>query len=178
MKKANCFIAFLIGFILVLTGCVSKSSICPIETLILNENLFPTGTHAEPLESPLPEFPKESAAQSFYYAPDSVYQEVVKFRSARAAKDELEYYTKAIFDVDKYMGPWLTPEDLYFSSFANNYRAACGIDGQIYQCRMLATYKGYFVFFRAEVSPQGITMTKVNELLQNIDQRMAECTDQ
>jgi hypothetical protein len=76
------------------------------------------------------------------------------------------------------MGPWETPDELYISSSAQNYHAACGIDGQIYQCRMVATYSEYSVFFRSHVSDDGITLSKVNELLQAIDKSMAQCTEQ
>jgi hypothetical protein len=178
MHKANSFAVVIVCLALVLTGCSNRATKCPIETLLLDENLFPKGTHAEPLESPLSEYPKESAARTYYYAPDSVFQEVINWSSDRAAKSEFELRSKSAFDVDKYMGPWETLDELSISSIAQNYHVACGIDGKIYQCRMVATYKGYFVFFRAEVSDQGITLSKVNELLQAIDERMAQCVDQ
>ena len=167
----------LTGLMLILVGCSDRVSTCPIETLLLSESLFPEGTHAEPLESPLPEYPKESAAQTFYYAPDAVFHEVVKWHSARDAKREYNLRVKSAFDVDKYMGPWETPDGLYISSLAQNYQMACGIDGKLYQCRMVATYGDYFVFFRAYVSEHGITLAKVNEMLQAIDERMAQCID-
>lgn len=176
MQKSNWFTVFFISLALALNGCASKPAECPIATLILDENLFPPGTHAEPLESPLPEHPQEGAARSFYLAPDAVFEEVINWRSTTDAKGEFDLHLKSAFDVDQYMGPWWTPNDLYISSKAQNYHAACGVDGKIYQCRMVATYGGYSVFFRAEVSEQGITMSNVNDLLRAIDQRMAECT--
>ncbi len=177
MRKLNWLMAIFICLALVLNGCTSRPAKCPITTLILDENLFPKGTYAEPLESPLPEHPQEGAARSFYLAPDSVFQEIINWQSTADAKSEFDLHLKSAFDVDKYMGPWWTPNDLYISSNAQNYHAACGVDGKIYQCRMVATYGGYSVFFRAEVSEQGITMSNVNELLRAIDQRMTECAD-
>ncbi len=177
MQNPNCFIACVISLALVLSGCASKPAKCPITTLILNESLFPKGTHAEQLFSPVPEDPEESAGQSFYYAPDSIFQEVINWHSEMGARREFNLQQRSAFDVDQYMGPWWTPNDLYISSKAQNYHAACGVDGKIYQCRMVATYGGYSVFFRAEVSEQGITMSNVNELLRAIDQRMTECAD-
>jgi len=173
----KCCAALVVGLGLVLTGCVSTRSKCPIETLLVDQQLFPDGTHAEPLESPLPEYPAESAARTFYYAPDSVFQEVVNWRSGTYARREFDLNLRSAFDVDKYRGPWSTPNDLYVSSVAQDYHAACGVAGQVFQCRMVATYDGYSVLFRAEVSEQGITMSKVDELLHAIDRRMADCTN-
>ena len=164
-------------FMLFVSGCSNKAPKCPIETLLLDEDIFPEGTYAEPLISPVPEYPEESAGRTFYYAPDDIFHLVVKWRSASAAKDDFELNLKSAFDVDKYMGPWETPDRMFISSTAQNYYAACGVAHKVNQCRMVATYGGYSVFFRAYVSDQGITLPKVNELLQAIDERMAQCSD-
>jgi hypothetical protein len=177
MHTNNRLTVVFVALVLFLNSCSSKPPKCSIETLLLDENLFPKGTHAEPLESPLPEYPKESAAQSFYYAPDLVFQEVINWHSEKFAKDEFDLHLKSAFDVDQFMGPWETPDGLYASSTAQNYHAACGVDSHIYQCRVISTYDGYSVFFRAYVSEQGITLLKVNEFLQAIDERMTQCVD-
>ncbi len=176
MQRLNWCAGSILGAAIAMAGCRGAPPECPIETLILSGNSFPKGTYAEPLESPLPEYLQEGAARSFYLAPDSVFQEVIDWRLPARAKGEYDLQLRSAFDVDKYMGPWWTPEDLYVSSTASNYHAACGFDLNIYQCRMVATYGGYSVFFRAEASGQGITMSNVNELLRAIDQRMVECT--
>jgi len=177
MHITNRFVIVWVGLVLVLTSCAQTSSKCAIESLILDGSLFPEGTHAERLISPVSEQPQESAAQTFYYAPDAVFHEVVNWHSTRAAKREYDLTVKSAFDVDNYMGPWEIPDGLYISSLAQNYHAACGVAHKIYQCRMTATYRGYSVFFRAYVSDQGITLAKVNELLQAIDERMTQCSD-
>ncbi len=165
----------IVGVALILGGCAGKPAKCPITSLVLDPTLFPPGTHAEPLESPLPEYRQEGAARSFYLAPDSVFEEVIDWRSATDAKGEFDLHLKSAFDVDKYMGPWETPSSLFVSSVASNYHAACGLDSKVYQCRMVATYGGYSVFFRAEISEQAISMSLVNELLRVIDDRMTQC---
>jgi len=134
------------SLIFLLTGCTSKPSKCAIESLILEESVFPNETFIEQLISPLPDEPKESAARSFYYAPDAVYHEVINWHSVNAAKRDFESKLKSVFDVDKYMGPWESPDGLYISPMAENYQVACGIAHKIYQCRMIATYSRYSVF--------------------------------
>lgn len=175
MNTTNRFVVVFVSLSLILIGCSSRATKCPIKTLLLDEKLFPKDTHAEQLFSPVPEDPSESAGRTYYYAPDSVFQEVINWHSVSAAKSAFDLESKSAFDVDKYMGPWWTPNDLYISPIASNYKAACGVDSTIYQCRMVATYGSYSVFFRAEVSDQGITQSKVNELLQAIDKRMSQC---
>jgi len=177
MHRNNHFVMFFATLILFLNSCSSKPPKCPIETLLLDENFFPQGTHAEQLFSPVPEYPSESAGRTHYYAPDMVLQLVVNWHSGKSAKDEFDFQLTSAFDVDQYMGPWETPDGLYTSSIAQNYHAACGVASHLYQCRMISTYGGYSVFFRAYVSEQGITLQKVNELLQAIDERMTQCVD-
>jgi len=163
--------------LLLLTSCARAESLCTIESLILDENLFPEGTRAERLISPVSEKPEESAARSFYYAPSDMFQMVINWHSIRSAKGEFNNYIETAFDTDKYMGPWETPSNTYSSLKADNYHMACGIVHGVYQCRLAATYNGYSVFFRADVGEEGITLSKVNEILQAIDEHMAECVD-
>jgi hypothetical protein len=160
-----------------LVGCTYKKvENCPIASLIINEDLFPQGTHAEVLYSPVPDDPINSAERSFYYATDLAYQEVIRWNSVRDAKDYFNFREKSVFDVDKYMGPWTTPPELdYTSAIADKYRVACGIDSGIYQCRLIATYDGYFVFFRSYVTEEGLSLSIFNQLLRAIDLRMTQC---
>jgi hypothetical protein len=177
MHTNNRLTMVFVALLLFLNSCSSKPPKCSIETLLLDENFFPKGTYTERLVSPVPEYPSESAGRTHYYAPDSVLQEVINWHSEKSAKDEFNLLLKSAFDVDQFMGPWEAPDGLYTSLTAQNYYAACGVASHIYQCRMISTYDGYSVFFRAEVSEQGITSQKVNELLQAVDERMTQCVD-
>ena len=124
------------------------------------------------------EKPKESVGRSYYVEPSEVYLEITRWKSNKGAETDYNKATGSVFDVDKYMGPWNTPDDLYVSTAADNYQAACGIDHKVIpQCRMLATYDEYSVYFRADIFPDGITVEKVNQLLKAIDDRMAECLE-
>jgi hypothetical protein len=143
--------------------------------LILDEHLLPEETYVERLISPISERPKESVARSFYYAPYDIFHAVINWHSSQSAKDDFNNYLETAFDTDKYMGPWETPSKMYSSPIADNYYAACGIDHSQYQCRLAATYGDYSVYFRAGVGEEGITLLKVNEILQAIDETMAKC---
>ncbi len=167
-----------ITFALMLVGCARPSSKCEIKTLILDENLLPKGTYAERLISPVSEKPKESAARSFYYEPYDIFHMVINWHSTRSAKGEFNNYLETAFDTDKYMGPWETPNEMYSSLAADNYHVGCGTVHGVYQCRLAATYDEYSVYFRADIGEKGITLHKVNEILQAIDERMTQCVNQ
>jgi hypothetical protein len=169
-------ILLIICLLFLLSGCQMVTSKCDIKTLLLGKENFPTDTTAEQLFSPIPEYPAESAGRSFYSAPDLVYHEVAKWPSIFAAKKEFNLQAKSAFDEDKYRGPWETPDTLFISLTADNYRVGCGNEDNIYQCRLVATYGMYSVFFRTWVSEEGITLSVVNDLLKIIDDRMNQCT--
>ena len=177
MWKINRFVIAWIVSVLVLTSCTKTQSKCPIASLIIDENLLPEGTYAERLISPISEKPIDSVARSFYYAPYDIFHAVINWHSARAAKREFSNDRETAFDTDKYMGPWETPSNMYSSSIADNYYAACGTVQSVYQCRLAATYGDYSVYFRAAVGEKGITLIKVNEILRTIDETMAACVN-
>ena len=131
----------------------------------------------EKLISPVSEKPEESVARSFYYEPSDIFQMVIKWHSAVAAKSEFRSYLNAAFDTDQYMGPWEIPDEIYNSPIADNYHIACGVVHNVYQCRLAATYNDYSLYFRVDVNEQGITMPHVNQILQVIDERMSQCSD-
>jgi hypothetical protein len=162
MRKANRFVIAWIVSVFVLASCTETQSKCPIESLIIDEHSLPEGTYAERLISPISEKPKESVARSFYYTPYDIFHAVINWHSARAAKSDFDNYLE-------------TPSQMYNSATADNYLAACGTSDGRYQCRLAATYEGYSVYFRADVGEEGITLTKVNEILRTIDETMAAC---
>jgi hypothetical protein len=174
MWRVNRFVTMWIVLVLTLTSCASTQPKCTIESLILDEKLLPEGTYAERLALAIPEKPKESASRSFYYAPYDIFHAVINWHSARAAKREFNNDIETAFDTDKYMGPWETPGNMFNSQIADNYHVACGTD-RTYQCRLAATYAEYSVYFRADVGDEGITLLKVNEVLQAMDETMAQC---
>lgn len=183
MYKRMCVL--LLGLALMLISCsefpaqdIQTKRNCPIETLILDEKLLPENTFAEKLHSPSTDEPSESASRSFYYAPDSIYHLVVRYDLPKLAKERFVRWSKSAFDVDEHMGPWEVPSGVNSVSVsADEYQIGCGIAHNVYQCRMIATYDEYFVYFKADVSEKGITLHTVEELVRAIDDRMTECTE-
>jgi hypothetical protein len=74
------------------------------------------------------------------------------------------------------MGPWEIPEEIEFtSSVADELLLGCGVAHNVYQCRMIAVYESYFIYFKADVSEGGITLQDVEKMLSGIDDRMEVC---
>jgi len=161
---------------LFIAGCSQHQPKCSIESLVLDGSGFPKGTFIGKVQLEIPEMPKESAYRGFSYGSDDVINYVVNWKSVRSVEQEFDKEIEIVFDEDHYMGPWETPKDLYLSTDADNYRASCGIVDKLFQCRLLATYDTYLVYFKADVSDQWLTISKVNEFLKAIDTQMLQCT--
>jgi hypothetical protein len=177
MHTANRFVLSCIVFLFLFASCQETQSNCAIENLLLDEKTLPEGTVAERLISPVSEKPDESVARSFYSAPYDIFQMVINWRSDQSARNEYDNYINSAFDSDKYMGPWETPKEMYISTIADNYHIACGNVHSVYQCRFAATYGSYSVFLRADVGSEGITLQKVNEMVQSIDELISQCME-
>jgi len=161
--------------VLSLTCCTDMSIECDVKALILDANDFPEGVYLEQLYSPSKSGAGNSASRSFSFATDLLLQEIISTKNPNHAKDIFIEESESVFDEDNFRGPWKTPPQVNFQSIiANNYRVACGMSG-VYQCRMIATYDNYFVFFRSYISEEGIDLPIYNELLRKIDVRMNRC---
>ena len=149
---------------------------CPVESLILDEELLPPGHYADTLNSPAIGESDESASRRFSYNYDAIYNEVFRRPSEKLAKKKFDYWVEISFPVDENEGPWERPEEIdYVSPIADNYEFACGKSYVYHKCALVATYDEYFVRFQAQVSKGGITLEMVEEMLIAMDQRMAEC---
>lgn len=149
---------------------------CPVESLILDEKLLPEDRSVDPIHSPAYGETDESASRNLYYKNDVIYNLVIRRVSKKQAIYRFEHWVEIAFDVDENEGPWERPEEIdYVSPIADNYEFACGKSNIDYVCTLVATYDEYFVLFLVEVSKQGITLEKVEEMLIAMDQRMAEC---
>ncbi len=149
---------------------------CPLSDLLLDQSLFPSGTYAEPLVSPIPEYPRNSFSQGFWYEPDDVIYDVEYWYSQGSAEREYSQELLSAFDEDAYMGPWELPKELtYSSSIASNYHLACGPAHYKYQCRMIGTYNTYFVYLKVEISEHGLNYALTENLLRAIDNNMRAC---
>lgn len=159
-----------------LSACTAPKTNCAIEDLLLDKDWLPDQTYAEPIVSPIPEMPKRSIAQGFYYAPDDVSYMVIQWNSISASKREYKSMVKAAFDVDQYMGPWETPSELSdFSEIADEYLAACGVDLGSSQCRLAVRYNKYTVYLRMSHSDDGLNMPIFIDILKHIDNKFAQC---
>lgn len=151
---------------------------CPIESLVLDEVPFPPGTIAGSILSPLPRASWESAGRTFNLRKGGAVHDVYRYRTAGRAAQEFERANQLEFTIDSWRGPWEVPDTLtYQSPIADQYYVACGVDGSIYMCKMIAQYEEYYVLFVAHMSSDAMTFQDLERVLQAIDSRMERCLE-
>ncbi len=176
MKKLILLLIITFHFILVSCTNSQPTSECQINELILDKSDFPSGTVVDDISSPIDEYPSESAGRTAGYGKSLIYHVVGNYSSIRQAKLKYSNEDKYKFESDKYRGPWVTPEEItYESPIADQYHIACGPVQTEYQCRMIARYEEYYVFFFAYVSEDGLNFNHLQEMLKSIDKKMEAC---
>lgn len=164
---------------------------CPIESLLIDESAFPAGTaHAGDILSPLARASWESAGCTFSIPTGIANHDVYRYRAAEGAarefarRRELEFVTRdagpdqSIESLGRRSGPWETPEELSDQSpIADQYYVACGMQGRIPMCKMIARYEEYYVFFNVHQYEGEPTYAEIGAVLRAIDERMAQCLD-
>ena len=161
-----------------LTSCLSRAqqAQCPIEELLLRDADFPRNTIVDAIESPIAEHPEESAGRTAGNAGDLLYESVSRYRSKLDAESKYSELVRTAFETDLYRGPWERPDGLSFTSAtADAAFVACGPNAGKDQCRMIAQYDDYVVFFFSYISDQGITLDRFEDLLYKVDERLSSC---
>ena len=180
MKK---FILLALLIPVLLLGCQPKEGPCNIMSVILEEDFFPGRVHAEPIDSPIPDAPPESAERIYLvktdFSTDVVQLDIMNFISGETASNFLERGEKQRFRTDSYRGQWKTPEKLADLNLApDQYRMACGVVLSNRTCRWLARYQGYYLYLRADISENGVTEDVFLGAVKEINSRMVECLEE
>lgn len=172
----------LVGVLLSLTlvGCRALQQPpkhdCPVETLVLDGAVFPPGSNAGSLESPLPEAAWASAGRTFYLPRGVAGHSVYQHKTPRIAAEEFLANKRAQFAQDENLGPWATPGELtYRSPIADQYYVACGNEWGNEMCIMIAQYEEYFVLVTAHMSEDGMTYADFERVLRAVDEKMSAC---
>jgi hypothetical protein len=170
----------IISFFIILTSCYNwqQKSHCSTIDLLIDEIDLPQGSIIDPISSPVSEYPKDSAGVTASYNQDLIYHVIGNYSNVRSAKLKYSRELQLTFIADKSQGPWNKPTEItYTSSIADQYHLACGpVRTQLQlQCRMIARYKEYYVFFFAYLSDDGLNFEHLEDILRNIDQKMEAC---
>jgi hypothetical protein len=175
---------FILGFLVVLTGCAVKEDLrpkrdCPIEQLLLDQSDYPPDSIFDTIDSPIADKPLESAGQSAYYQNSWTDQTVVRYFSNDNATAEYEKVQKIIFDSDEVVGSWEIPPVLNLNNIsADRFEFACGnVVSFGNRCYIIGQYEEYYVFFRADISGKGVTQEIFRDLVLRIDEEMSSCLD-
>ena len=149
---------------------------CPPESLVLDETVFPLDSRAGELLVPLPDGGGASAGRTIYLGRRGIANhDVYPYKRPEGADQEFRRQKDRIRSstIDE---QWSVPEGFMYSSpIAEQYYVACGVDGGIPMCIMIAQYDNYFVFFNAHMYPDEMTFEDMERVLRAIDERMASC---
>jgi hypothetical protein len=178
-------IYFVFGSFLILAGCAGQEDLrpkrdCPVKQLLLDQSDYPPDAVFDTIDSPIADKPLESAGQSAYYKDSWTDQTVVRYFSNDNAIAEYDKAQKIVFDPDEVVGLWETPPILNLENLsADRLDIACGnVISFGKRCYMIGQYEEYYVFFRADISGNGITHEIFRDLILKIDDRMSACLNQ
>ncbi len=173
---------YLLGLTLLLAGCTNKEDTrpkraCLIEELLLSQSDYPPDTIFNDSRVSIAEYPLESAGGSASYNNDATSQLVARHFSAENAIKEYEETEKRVIAPDEVVGLWETPVVLDLNNLsANRHKIACGnVVSFGNRCYMVGQYEEYYVFFRADISAQGINNELFRDLVLKIDEEMSAC---
>jgi hypothetical protein len=184
MMKKRFVLCFIFGFFLFLAGCASKTDLrpqrdCPIKELLLDQSDYPPDSVFDTIDSPIADKPLESAGQSAYYKNSWTDQTVVRYYSNDNAIAEYEKVQKIVFDPREVVGSWKIPPVLGFNNLSlDRYEIACGnVISFGERCYMIGQNEEYYIFFRANISNDGVTYELFRDLVLKIDNEVASCVD-
>ena len=121
------------------------------------------------------------ATRSYYipHEPGQVFQEVYRRPTAEDASEKFKEYLSGSFNESKIRQPFVPfsppPEITFQSQIADEYYFACGVD-EAPQCKMLARYRNYFVYFYFDVSIEesrgGLTYPEIVTVLEALEAKV------
>lgn len=180
--KSYFYLLYFLGVAFFLISCVEDKRPkrdCPIEELLLSQSDYPPETIFNNINSPVAEMPLESASISTNYNSNATFQEVARHFATKNAISEFEKVEKIVFNSNKVVGSWEIPSKLELIDLsADIYKIACGnVVSFGNRCYMVGQYEEYYVFFRADISSQGIDHELFRDLVLKIDEEMSSCID-
>jgi hypothetical protein len=171
-------LCIVIGIAISSCANTKRSNLCLIGSLALEKSDFPKGTKQDEITFGVSDEPIRSIALYLYYSNTLIWQEVVDYSNDHSAHEEYEYFYSIAYLENNYFGPWndVVSSDLALN--ADEYRAACGRQGKIVDCRFLARYGSYTVYmFNNNVSSVGITESDFISAIMAIDHKMNQCLE-
>jgi hypothetical protein len=176
VRKAGAYA--IICLVILLGGCGGPKPPkhdCPITALVLDASVFPPGSNAHYINSPLPRAAWASAGRTIDTPGGVANHDVYQLPNPEQAA---ERYAKRMGPVYALRGgePWTTPLELtYRSTFADQYCVRCRKEWDQPLCVMQAQYEEYYVLVTAHMSDGGLTYADLEKVLRAVDEKMAAC---
>jgi len=188
MKKTWWFLLIAVALLLGTPGCCGvitcvppPAAPCPIETLLVNEAVFPEGWEQQgvPDSRGAPaSFGVERIGIDFSTPTRGVaVQHVYRAFNTRAAAAGYRDFMSD-FSVREEETEWTLPTELtYRSQVADQFRLGCSTHcpSGVQRCQFIGQYGPYVVVFHTYMSSDMMTYGDFERILQDIDRRMAQC---
>jgi len=171
-------LCLIIGIVISSCANTKRPNLCSIGSLALEKSDFPNGTKQDDIYFGVPDEPSRSISRYLYYSNSMIWQEVVDYSNNYSAHKEFEHSYSHAFLENNYFGPWYDVVSANLTLNANEYRAACGKQGKVVDCRFLARYGPYTVYmFNNNVSSVGLTESDFISAIKSIDEKMNQCLE-
>ena len=122
----------------------------------------------------------ENVELYFYAYGGGALERIWRFTSSEDASQAFERQMGYVFRNGEFNTPWTVPVELsYYSSVADQFHYACAtFEGQPSPgCAYVAQYGVYVVHFQTSMLPGLMTCSDLENVLQAIDERMAQYVD-
>jgi len=153
-----------------------------IEDLLIDESSFPPGWTANVINRP-PSAPLggqvsiERISVDFHNLQGVAVEEIHRYTSISVAANEFKRVVLIEFPSGAHWSTWELPEGFHYQSpYANCIQVGCARETwqgiSIEFCRMVGQYEEYIVRFGTKISPDYMTHTDFEVVVQAIDERM------
>jgi len=156
----------------------ATSNICKLEVqnLLIDSSAFPPNWAASKPERPADHHGAIRRCGLVFSVPNGVaVEEIYEYETIDEASLEFERQLEVWFTERPIDTPWeVPPLTEPMSSIADDFRLACSIQGKVSMCRALARYDVFVIRFNTHMSPEFMTYTDLERVLQAIDDKMKQ----
>jgi hypothetical protein len=178
MKKV--LLTILMIFALAFSSSCQKTpdntvSLCPPESLLVNQEVFTALDVDGPYDSPGARDNTLPVSRSYFYIDASTWQLVAPFTTIEEARGNYSSFSKNLFVENEYSGNWSKPNTTFKSNLVDEYVYACGYQNGGRVCIFSSRYKNYMVTFLMRMGDNKFDDNDFTSAIDDIDYRMRLC---
>jgi hypothetical protein len=154
----------------------TSNNVCKpeVQNLLIDSSSFPSSWSASQPTRPADHHGAIRRCGLVFSVPNGVaVEEIYEYETIGKASHEFERQLDVWFTQRSIDTPWKTPPlPEPVRSIADDFRLACSIQGGVSMCRVLARYGVVVMRFNTHMSPEFMSYTDLEKVLQAIDDKM------